>query len=934
MRGKRLLAWTLSAIMAVSPLAACGQKPAGETAESVEPEEEMDRSLEPAMQVKNIVVDANSEGTYTVTITEDDLMEDQEYAEETPRIVTAEEAEVASEEEMTRNIVEVAEPENQDAEPENQDAEAESQDVEVEAQDVETESQDAEVEGQNAEAVDSEDDQATDEGQKGDQTDAEAPEVEADAESGEWSLGAVTQDDVVVSYISSVAYNEDGETAVEMRMGEVTDFENDGEAVTLTFQVEAVETDTRAYTVRFAGTDAYAVVQAMPVQEEVVVEDVDFDAQIAELANYKPDFKEEDLPLPEGTFIEDGELVVTEDADKVVQSTLVGSGYAAEDGETSEASGDEGDGEDTSVEPRNQLSNVTLVSRLARQALMSELRPMREDYSDDEDGAFMEDSGRISGGSSGSGYSGDASSGDWSVPDDWSVISGGGSKPMNPDSAAVKYMKEYNATQLKYRNFDAVADYAPMVLYEIHPTAGMVGEMGANAYRLFKVYAMGDWGSGIQGAIGIAKMFGLFKGKGATGVSNEMILSEIQKLGVEVADMHGLTKSMNVTLNETLRQAYANNLQSFDNAIIALHSNAEVVQAMLVEGAIRAAEDGIEPPAENCTADEEFEYNYDLIDYIKKLEQKGGRKNSAFIDFKQYVKDMSTSFVTVAGEVAKPRETNPVAVYDKYWDLHFNFDTQGYYLRQSYRTEIEYELKRAFGLMEIYYNMFDPYTRGNFMGYNTQLWDALDRLEELDAGASPLDVATFDRIVSTSYDYGRTLIDATEPLDHWAYKDDGRHYYQANGDEVYEEDVLPNDDFGTVVHCNSLNMNIKGINVLWQVTGNSIPTGLMEEFLRRLNGRTIQEDLELAGIWRDTTRDGKHFIYDADRAAELGGYANCAHGLGYNGSGGSGTYKVDLVRLDNGQILKGQKTSSTSSFSVFDSNAKQWVMPVMWFTLA
>lgn len=43
MRGKRLLAWTLSAIMAVSPLAACGQKPAGETAESVEPEEEMDR---------------------------------------------------------------------------------------------------------------------------------------------------------------------------------------------------------------------------------------------------------------------------------------------------------------------------------------------------------------------------------------------------------------------------------------------------------------------------------------------------------------------------------------------------------------------------------------------------------------------------------------------------------------------------------------------------------------------------------------------------------------------------------------------------------------------------------------------------------------------------------------------------------------------------
>lgn len=83
--------------------------------------------------------------------------------------------------------------------------------------------------------------------------------------------------------------------------------------------------------------------------------------------------------------------------------------------------------------------------------------------------------------------------------------------------------------------------------------------------------------------------------------------------------------------------------------MLSLHSNAEIVQTMLVEGAIRAAEDGTEAPAEDCDAEAEYDYNYELIHCIKELEKKGGRKNSSFEGFTGYVKAMETDFMLVAG---------------------------------------------------------------------------------------------------------------------------------------------------------------------------------------------------------------------------------------------------------------------------------------------
>ena len=797
MRGKKFVAWALSAIMAVAPLSACAQQPAGGGAAEGQADEEMNRDVGPEVG-ETISVDANDEGVYTVTIAEKNLTEDQSLAEEAVEVVTAEEAGVGAEAEMSRGAVEAV-GEGDAAQDAGADAAGEGDTA-----------QDAGVTGDETGkfapengAVEPAADKDADATQEAEASqDAGAPKdgaaKEPAVEPGAWSLASVRREDVVVAYNVPAGDGEVEEPQYETRQAEVTDFNNDDGTIALTFKGEAGAADT--YTVRFAGTESYAVVHVAPADNGVVVEGVDYDALVAELSEYEPSFTEEDISLPEGTHLEDGELVVEEDAPEAVQEALVESGFA--EGEMSRA-----DADDKSADSKDG----------------------------DEEGK----------------------------------------------NATIEYMQKCKETEWDYENYDAVAQYVPEVLSEIDPKASQVAELGANAYRIARGFYRNEWTYIAEGGLGVLKMFGLFKGAGG-GVSNEQILSEVQKVGVEVTELHCLTRAMKAELNETLRATYENSIQIFDSALNSMHANAEVVQNMLTQGAIRAAEDGIEPPAEDCSPEEEYRYNYDLVEYIEKLEAAGGYDNSAFKGFTKHMENLTSDFTKVTGEVGDPNRSGPVATYDKYWNLYFNYDTEGYYLRKSYRANIEYELKRAFGLLEIYYNVFAPATKGNYRSYNNDLWKALERLENQDAGTSP-----------------------EEALSPWPYE--SRRYLLSGP-----------------VRCNTFDKTIESVKITYCASGNNVGTDALDEYVQRLHGRSVEDDLKLAGLWSDSW---------AWKKGE-GSYDYSPHGLGFNGTGSTkdSTYKADIIAYGSGQIHKQQTTfANYKDFSVFDDDAKQWMMNYIWF---
>ncbi len=256
---------------------------------------------------------------------------------------------------------------------------------------------------------------------------------------------------------------------------------------------------------------------------------------------------------------------------------------------------------------------------------------------------------------------------------------------------------------------------------------------------------------------------------------------------------------------------------------------------------------------------------------------------------------MTSAFVAVTTELSKREEFNPVRSYDEYWNLHFNYESEGYYLRQSYRADIEYEIKRAYALMVLYYRIFDPYTKGNYLEYNNQFFVAMNSLEQPDAGISPEEVRAAARS-----SYG-TDFELYAPV------------------------------FGRT---------ITGMEYATNAQGNTVTTGALEQYVTRLHGKSVSDDLNLAGLWigRLVTTGSNGVTTAIDRRwwGEPSFYVNGAHGIGFNGSYGSDWYTADIFGYD-GKVHKREKTLHKSGkklpapFDKPSSTQWAWSMPYILF---
>ena len=274
------------------------------------------------------------------------------------------------------------------------------------------------------------------------------------------------------------------------------------------------------------------------------------------------------------------------------------------------------------------------------------------------------------------------------------------------EDPAVKYMKEVNAKVLKWKNYNAISDYTADTVNQIDPTMGKVASFGSSVFDVVRAYYTGDVGAGLEGVTGVLKIFGIFGGGG--GVSNEEILMEVQKVysavqevALDVKDIQSLLSVMTSQLDEVTMQSYRNGLQPFDNAMIALDTDAEILQHMLVTGATILQQQGVNAPAENATDAERQEYIGKLIATIEEQQNtKPDLKN-----FDSIMNDLINNYTLVTGELGKTKDFSPLSAFDSYWDTYFNWESQGYALKEAYRTNAQFQIKRAYALIALYYNI-------------------------------------------------------------------------------------------------------------------------------------------------------------------------------------------------------------------------------------
>ena len=334
---------------------------------------------------------------------------------------------------------------------------------------------------------------------------------------------------------------------------------------------------------------------------------------------------------------------------------------------------------------------------------------------------------------------------------------------------------------------DKVFEYAPKALGFVDSDAALVGKYGNAIYKLIKSGATVDIGGIFSNGQNFLQLLGVIKA-GEPGVTLEDINQNINEL-------RGLTEYISQELHLTQQQAYRNGLQSFDNSVNALYTYCSTVQGMYTNAAADLKELGVAQPGEDATGEELFAYNKTLIDYITAQEQAGNWK---YKNFGFYMNNIESNFVETAGEVSKKQDQSPLTCYDNYINSFFNWDTQGWYARQAYRSNVEFALKTSYAQLAVYYNIGSEETK-------------------LNDGSDAHDALT------------QNVAKALNAMD-------------ANG-----AGARPNGYSG---YCYTLN---KEVDSFWQGLDGTpgVSKSQLQNYISRLNGRTLIEDLELAGFSHD-----------------------------------------------------------------------------------
>ncbi len=410
------------------------------------------------------------------------------------------------------------------------------------------------------------------------------------------------------------------------------------------------------------------------------------------------------------------------------------------------------------------------------------------------------------------------------------IIARDGEEP----SPELKYMQETNAKKLRWSNYNAVADYTAETANQIDPTFGKVTEFGKDVFNVARAYYTGDVGAAISGVSGVLNMFGIFGGGG--GVSNEEILMEVQKVysavqevALDVKDVQSLLSVMTSQLDEVTLQSYRNGLQPFDNAMIALDTDAEILQQMFVTGALILQQQGINAPAENATDAERQEYIGKLVSTMKEQQNSNPDLNS----FDSIMSDLVSNYVLVAGELGKTKDFSPLSAFDSYWDTYFNWESQGYALKEAYRTNAQFQIKRAYALMALYYNIGTGNTAVTYQKYGQLLSDALTSIEQSSPGISPQQVAGAHEVSPMLNDnsWPGTYQWLKLKLDNGLYSST----FDKRLDSIWMFNPEENND-------DAKEMSKK------------MPTELMAKYAEKLHGKNLMEDLKLAGLYDDGGR--------------------------------------------------------------------------------
>ena len=265
-------------------------------------------------------------------------------------------------------------------------------------------------------------------------------------------------------------------------------------------------------------------------------------------------------------------------------------------------------------------------------------------------------------------------------------------------------------------------------LTNVGGTAAEVAKYGKIVYNFGKGIATGNPADIVSGVIGVIEAMGIFDGEVDPNNPSNKSLND------KVDDMKVLLNAMDQKLDTVIKNQYKQMTQSYENALDALTTDCLRAEKMLKGAKDIYVSQGNKVPGKNATIDELKAYNSALIKVMMEEEKKG---NSGFRGYTALINRIESNYILVTTETSKTWDKNPIFYNDSAWSQYFNYDTEGYYLREAYRSNVKYRISTAYAVLSLYYEI--PANADRYNDLTMRMKTSLETVDAHPAGPIPTD---------------------------------------------------------------------------------------------------------------------------------------------------------------------------------------------------
>ena len=367
---------------------------------------------------------------------------------------------------------------------------------------------------------------------------------------------------------------------------------------------------------------------------------------------------------------------------------------------------------------------------------------------------------------------------------------------------------------------DILVNYTVDKLQKVNSTAAAIGTWGKIGYNFAKGIISKDPSALASGLLGIFDAMGLFDGgEDPNNPSNKTVEDKLD-------DVNVLLHAMDEKLDTVLKNQYKAMTQGYENALDMLRTDCKTVVAMIQAAKEIYKSRGGVVPTKTSTKEQLDKYNADLVKIIFEEEKKN---NSTFRGYSDAIRRIESNYNLVTTETYKPWDKNPIYYNDKIWSEYFNYESQGYYLREAYRTNVRFRIEQAYRVLSFHYEMSaNPDTHITVAERYTQ---ALDMIDEHPAGTEPTELLypTMDA------DQSKTLYNSelTTPV------------YSSTLNKMVTGWYIPTNgvtNVGKITYKNGFFSS----EIVQQFETYPGSKDICEKYISKLHGKTVMDDLDLA----------------------------------------------------------------------------------------